>query len=68
MNDDDRKIAETLIEDLVRLAREPAPQQPQGEPLSLEEIATLLASVGPFQKTTNPLACDLPYPTENQVF
>jgi hypothetical protein len=68
MNDDDRKIAETLIEDLVRLNRAPTPEQPKGQPLSLEEIATLLASVGPFQKTTNPLACDLPYPTENQVF
>jgi hypothetical protein len=68
MNDDERKIAETLIEDLVRLARKPAPEQPTGQPLTLEEIATLLASVGPFQKTTNPLACDLPYPTENQVF
>ncbi len=68
MNDDDRKIAETLIEDLVRLNREPTPEQPKGQPLTLEEIATLLASVGPFQKTTNPLACDLPYPTENQVF
>jgi hypothetical protein len=68
MNDDDRKIAETLIEDLVRLKREPTPEQPPSQPLTLEEIATLLAAVGPFQKTSTPLACDLPYPTENQVF
>jgi hypothetical protein len=44
-----------------------ASDQPKGQPLTLEEIATLWQA-GPFQKTTNPLACDLPYPTENQVF